>query len=70
MCGLQTLADGLHSRVGQLGTKLSGGQRRRLGNARASITKPKLIIFDEATSSLDGQTEADLSNSIFELKGT
>jgi len=57
------------SLVGERGTKLSGGQRQRLGIARALFTKPKLIIFDEATSSLDGQTESEISNSILELKG-
>lgn len=66
---VKSLPSGLHSLVGERGTKLSGGQRQRLGIARALFTKPKLIIFDEATSSLDGQTESDISDAIFELKG-
>jgi ABC-type multidrug transport system fused ATPase/permease subunit len=60
---------GLELNVGERGNKLSGGQRQRLGIARALYTKPKLIALDEATSSLDGQTEADVSQAIFALKG-
>lgn len=66
---VDSFPDGLDSLVGERGTKLSGGQRQRLGIARALFTRPKLIIFDEATSSLDGQTELEISNSIFDLKG-
>ena len=55
--------------VGERGTKISGGQRQRLGIARAMFTKPKLLVLDEATSSLDGQTEADISDAIQNLKG-
>lgn len=59
----------LDMQVGDQGAKLSGGQRQRLGIARAMFTKPLLLVLDEATSSLDGQTEADLSRSVSELKG-
>jgi ABC-type bacteriocin/lantibiotic exporter with double-glycine peptidase domain len=66
---VRSLPDGLDSLVGERGTKLSGGQRQRLGIARALFTCPRLIIFDEATSSLDGQTEQDISSAIYTLKG-
>lgn len=60
---------GLDSQVGDRGTRLSGGQRQRLGIARALFSNPKLIVLDEASSSLDAQTEAALSNAIQSLKG-
>jgi ABC-type multidrug transport system fused ATPase/permease subunit len=59
----------LESVVGENGSKLSGGQRQRLGIARALYLKPKLIVLDEATSSLDSQTESDISDAIYELRG-
>jgi len=59
----------LASDVGEDGSKLSGGQKQRLGIARALYLKPKLIVLDEATSSLDGQTESDLSEAIYSLRG-
>jgi ABC-type multidrug transport system fused ATPase/permease subunit len=58
----------LDSEVGERGSKMSGGQRQRLGIARAMYTKPKLLVLDEATSSLDGQTESDFSDAIAKLR--
>jgi ABC-type multidrug transport system fused ATPase/permease subunit len=63
------LPSGLESRVGDRGTKISGGQRQRLGIARAMFTQPKLLVLDEATSSLDGETESNISDSIRLLHG-
>ncbi len=65
-----SLPDGLETPVGERGTKISGGQRQRLGIARAMFTKPLLLILDEATSSLDGVTEAFISSAISDLRGS
>lgn len=64
-----TLEDGTKSLVGERGTKISGGQRQRLGIARAMYTKPKLLVLDEATSALDASTELAISSAIQELRG-
>ena len=64
------LPHGLDTQVGERGTKISGGQRQRLGIARAMFTRPQLLVLDEATSSLDGETEAIISAAIHALRGS
>jgi ABC-type multidrug transport system fused ATPase/permease subunit len=66
---VRSLPQQLDTHVGDRGTRLSGGQRQRLGIARALITRPKLLILDEATSSLDGVTESEISEALRGLRG-
>lgn len=59
---------GLETKIGEGGLKLSGGEKQRLAIARALLRKPDLIIFDEATSSLDSLTEEEITETIKDIK--
>jgi ABC-type bacteriocin/lantibiotic exporter with double-glycine peptidase domain len=61
---------GLEAQVGEHGAKISGGQRQRLGIARAMFTCPNLLVLDEATSSLDGITEVNITEAMQALRGS
>lgn len=67
---VEDMPHGLDTQVGERGAKISGGQRQRLGIARAMFTKPHLLVLDEATSSLDAETEASISEAIHALRGS
>jgi len=65
---IETLPDKYDTIVGEGGVKLSGGQRQRLAIARAFVQKTKIILFDEATSSLDNDTQFKIQKAIDNLK--
>ncbi len=65
---VDTLPDAINTFVGHRGVKLSGGERQRIGIARAMYNLPKIMVFDEATSSLDIENENKILNEIYDNK--
>ena len=66
---VDSLSEGLSTKVGERGVQLSGGQRQRIGIARALYNQADVLVFDEATSALDGITEKVIMDAIQELSG-
>ncbi len=66
---IRSLADGLDTIIGERGDRISGGERQRLGIARALYRDPQVLVLDEGTAHLDNETEAAIAHTLTALRG-